>query len=320
MPRQLLRQILIYLTRKNLRKHGVNVVAIVGNGQTSIAREAIYAVLKTKHAVRRNVEIPETELSIPLSILGAKVYPQNMYEWIQTVLRVALQILIVKPHRHVLVLEISDVKKDLAEFWLNIIQPKVVVICGETSLYLKGSTLCHPELPPAALERSDSGRGDSGSLPFRPTRFRNKFGMTNLKIVHIKRDKSLKPYFKAAREVGKQFGISKEAEEGLKNFEMPPPRIRVLKGKRGQIVIDSSYHYSPPPLKSVLELSDQLEGEKILITDRPKDKNLVGPKYQVLELRDRIPTSHLTHHTSIVRGRKTKTRKLLEDLTGRLQP
>ena len=37
---------------------------------------------------------------------------------------------------------------------------------------------CHPELPPPTLSRSDSGRGDSGSLRSQPLRFRNKFGMT----------------------------------------------------------------------------------------------------------------------------------------------
>lgn len=299
MLRQLLRQILIFLTIKSLKKHGTGIVVITGNGQTSIAREAVYAVLKTKHAVRRNIEVPETEFSTPLTILGAKYYPQNMVEWIQTLIKAGVQLLLVKPHKHILVLEISDVKKEIVEFWLKTIQPVVLIICEKTTL--------DPEVSRGSHLR--------GVKPWTPREW--------VRTIDEK-DKGLKSYFRAAREVGKQFGISeKEAEEGLKNFEIPQARIRVLRGKGDRVIIDSSYHYSPPPLKSVLELADQFEGKKLLITDYSRDKETGDKRYELLDLKDKsliLRLSTLNPNLIILRGRKKRTRKLLEVLTGRLQP
>ena len=78
--KSLIIKILRKYTEIYLQKHNPKIVAITGsNGKTS-TREAIYAVLKSKYSVRRSEKNYNTEIGVPLSVLGIDS-PKRFWGW-----------------------------------------------------------------------------------------------------------------------------------------------------------------------------------------------------------------------------------------------
>jgi len=113
------RTVLKHLSRAVLNRHRPKVIAIVGDGPTAIAREAIYTVLKEKYPTRRNLESPEAEFSVPLTIFGAKTYPRSLGHWLNLTIKTVLQILVLKPYFHFLILELNATNLRILDFWLR---------------------------------------------------------------------------------------------------------------------------------------------------------------------------------------------------------
>lgn len=232
------RGVLKFLSLAALRKHQPRVVAVIGDGPTAITREAIYQVLKHRFPTRRNLESPEAEFSIPLTILGADSYPHHLLAWAKVVGRAALQLLKNKPYSHHLILEISSTKPTILNFWLKIIRPGLIVQCGPAAgLRTLRST---PQVLAVPLDEENGGD-------------------------------YLAPHLKTAVRVGESFGIDPDsAREYLENLELPQSRIRFFPGQtKSQVVVDASYYYSPPPLQSVLEITNQIPGPKLIVSDQP---------------------------------------------------
>lgn len=129
--RPVLRQVLKVLTILVLRKHKPTVIAIEGLGQTSIAREVIYAVIQTTFPVRRNQESPEAEFSVPLTILAYPRYPSSTLEWLWVLLKTVLQLFTIKPFYHFLVLELNAPNPEIVEYWKQIVKPSKSFVVSE---------------------------------------------------------------------------------------------------------------------------------------------------------------------------------------------
>src|SRR5690242_6712489 len=99
------RLILKHLSRLTIRKHKPLIIGVLGEGPTSIAREFAYAVVSTTLPARRNLETPEAEFSLPLTILDYPNYPQSVVEWLWVMLKTFLQLFTIRPYKHALVLE-----------------------------------------------------------------------------------------------------------------------------------------------------------------------------------------------------------------------
>lgn len=232
--RRLGRRILFFLAQKTLAKHKPDVIAIVGSGATSVAKEAIYTVLKQKYPVRRNLEEPYAEFVVPLTILGEKSYPQNIFEWVILTFRNLGRLFVLPSHKNILILELTTSKKEIFDYWWKLCNPKILVIIG-SELNLKG--LQKPKITFAVLEK----------------------GL------------SLTPYFGVAKKIGKKYRISeKEAEDALAHFEFPHPRIKILQGKLQNLIVDATHHFFPPPKESLTEILSHLPGEKIFLDEKTR--------------------------------------------------
>lgn len=230
--RRILRLILFALSRWALNKHEPTVIAVIGEGKTGIVREAIYGVLKNHFPTRRNLETPDAEFVLPLTILGAKEYPPTILRWFTTVTKSIGQLLFLPKHKHFLVLEIGYTRKEVFDYFWKITQPEVLVICGNAPYLSKTQT-----------------------AP---------------KTVKVKDSKDLSGYLEAASKVGKAFGIPlKDVKKALANFTLPKARIRVLPARDGGIVIDATYQYFPPKEEALDEILEALPGKKIILS--PKD-------------------------------------------------
>jgi len=226
-----LRFILFWLAKWALKKHEPEVIAIVGDGKTAIVREAIYTVLKSRFPTRRNIEAPDAEFVLPLTILGTKRYPHSILEWVATVLKSVGQLITLPRHKHFLVLEIGYTRKEIFDYFWKITEPRVLVVSGSAP-YLS----------------QDQKAPDQ---------------------IKVRETEDFKGYFNTAIKVAKIFGLSKkESEESLKNFSLPKARIRILPVKEGGIVVDATYEYFPPNQQALEEILESLPGKKIVLTPK----------------------------------------------------
>lgn len=266
------REVLRLLAKKTLAKHKPTIIGLVGTGETAICREIIYTLLSQSHPTRRNLESPSVEFSVPLTILGADKYPGSLLDWIKLTLITLIQLNTLRPYKHFLILELSGAKKKTADYWLSIVKPDLVVICGKSS----------------------------GIIPIENYK---TFKITGSTLAEIKKE-SLK--------IDEMFGGDAENDgKSLEGITFYPTRIRFLPGTKGKLIIDSTHYYYPIPLKAVLELSEDLPGRKLVITEErlgPLPKGFQKSTPRDLERIDEFPIV-------IVRGRRTERFDLLEQLT-----
>jgi hypothetical protein len=238
-----LRKILAELSRQALKKHKPEIVAVVGEGKTGIAREAIYHALKSEPPVRRNVEAPDAEFVLPLIILGVEEYPRSYFTWVKTLARSVGQLLFRPAYKHRLVLEISYTNKKIFDYFWNLTHPGILVICGEAP-YL------------SANQTADQ-------------------------VFRVKDTKSLRPYLKTAIEVAKIFGIKEsKTQQALADFSLPQARIKVFVSKKGGLIVDATHQYYPPSGKTVEEILEALPGKKIFITPA-NQKQIMGKSIKI---------------------------------------
>ncbi|KKW05656.1 MAG: hypothetical protein UY40_C0012G0003 [candidate division CPR1 bacterium GW2011_GWC1_49_13] len=227
--RVLLKAKLKILSRATLKKHRPTVIAVVGEGKTGIAREAIYTVLKEQYPTRRNLEYPFADFALPLTILGVRSYPTNYGQWLKILIKAAFQLLFLPSHKNFLVLEVGYVHKPTFDYFWQITQPQVLVICGPAP-YLSSS-------------------------------------QTAPQVIKVKEPASLQNYLTAAQKVGRIFGISlKDSQKSLAHFRLPQARIRIIPSQLGGVIVDATYQYFPPDKKAVEEILKALPGKRIEIS------------------------------------------------------
>lgn len=224
--RRSLRKILAYLSQWALKKHKPEIIAVVGEGKTGIAREAIYRTLKSKYPVRRNIEAPDAEFVLPLIILGTEEYPRSYFAWLKILFKSIGQLLLRPSYKHLLVLEIGYSNKEIFDYFWDLTHPSLLVVCGGAPY----------------LSKDQAAK----------------------KTIIIKETGNLKPYLKAAAEAAKFFGVErKAAKRSLVKFSLPSARIRVLPAKAGGLLVDATHQYYPPSEESVDEVLEVLPGKKI---------------------------------------------------------
>lgn len=262
-----LRIILKQLTQAVLAKHKPKIIALVGESQTAIAREALYIVLHEHFPTRRGIEAPEAEFVIPLTIFGAESYPQTIFGWLKTLAKTVAQTTFFKPHFHILILEMTTGLTEILNYWLEITKPDILITCGR-----------HPQSGYITEETA-----------IRLPKVRNGY---------------LEPYKKLALKIGQELAIpEKEILDGLSKFSLPSPRIRILPGEAGNLVVDATYKYFPPSLKSLEEVLAPLSGNKIWIRStkdwqeakvKPKDVIVIlGLRKELLEVVEEAALSPL---------------------------
>lgn len=216
------------LSKLVIKKHKPTIIGIIGNGETSICREVLYTVLSQTHPTRRNLESPLVEFSLPLTIIGATDYPTTFFKWVLLTTKTLWQSLTTKPYYHFLILEMSPANSQTLSYWLDMANPNLVIICGETPV----------EFPAYKYEA---------------------FELKESSIEGIKNK---------ALEVGKMFGVKPEsARESLKAINFYPTRIRFFPGKNGKFIVDATHYYYPIKLTAVIELVESLPGNKLIITE-----------------------------------------------------
>ncbi len=277
------RTLLTKITKNVIEKHHPRIIAVVGNGQTSIARELIYHVLKSKFAVRRNLESPESEFSVPLTIIGHASYPSSAIEWVSVIIKSIYNLNKIKPYEHFLVLEINFNDNELLQDWLKITAPEVLFIVGSMSF-------------------------DYSSLPTKKV----------VKIAMVDSTDVLAPFRLGVEQVAKYLEIdSNDVETAFQTFSLPVSKIRYLPGINESAVIDATYYYFPIKLEAVLELVDTTQNNIILFSSLKDDVALIQGKKILINPENYIPKKE---DTIILRGPRTKTLQEFERFVEKTTP
>src|SRR3989344_51721 len=130
--------ILTLEARLILKKHQPKIIAITGSVGKTSAKEAIYAVLSRKFLVRRSEKSFNSELGVPLTVIGAPNAWYSPVKWALTVWRGAF-IPFQKNYPRMLILELGAERPgDIADL-LTYVKPDVAVITaiGEVPVHVE---------------------------------------------------------------------------------------------------------------------------------------------------------------------------------------
>ncbi len=106
--KSLLEKLLAVLAQKIIKKYNPKIIGITGSMGKTSAKEAVFAVLKEKFQVRKNIKNYNNEIGVPLTVIGAESGGSSVFRWLLVILR-AFGLLLFKKNDYpeVLVLEMG---------------------------------------------------------------------------------------------------------------------------------------------------------------------------------------------------------------------
>jgi len=107
MLKKILCFVLKLLAQATLWRYQPMIVGVTGSAGKTSTKEVIYAVLKDKYSVRRNIKNYNNEIGVPLTILGQETGGSSWMRWLQVFLVGLFEIFYTKDYPQVLVLEMG---------------------------------------------------------------------------------------------------------------------------------------------------------------------------------------------------------------------
>jgi UDP-N-acetylmuramoyl-tripeptide--D-alanyl-D-alanine ligase len=134
--RSIIITILHTLTRLVIKKYHPKIIGITGSVGKTATKEAVFSVLSRKFRVRKNESNFNTEVGLPLTVLGAKDQPgRSPFKWFSVVFGGIGLLLWKHDYPEMLVLEMgADKPGDIAQL-LSVVQPDVGVITAITPVH-----------------------------------------------------------------------------------------------------------------------------------------------------------------------------------------
>jgi UDP-N-acetylmuramoyl-tripeptide--D-alanyl-D-alanine ligase len=138
-----LRKIVVYIitveARLVLLKYKPKIVAITGSVGKTTTKDAIYTALATSLHVRKSQKSFNSDIGVPLTILGCDNAWSNPFRWAENILRGLYIILIPVSYPEWLVLEVGADRPGDIELTTRLVQPDVAVVTrfGKTPVHVE---------------------------------------------------------------------------------------------------------------------------------------------------------------------------------------
>ena len=129
-PRLILKNVLARLAKRAIKKHKMELVVILGLNGTEIIKELTYSILAPNHKVRRVINKPWWDLSIPLSILGYKDKKRNPFQWMYLIIKSYLYLFFGPKNSGILILNMNYSHTDTMNFWAKFINPDILILAN----------------------------------------------------------------------------------------------------------------------------------------------------------------------------------------------
>ncbi len=120
--------ILIYSARQVVKKYRPQVIGITGSVGKTATKEAVFAVLKQKYRVRKNVKNYNTEIGLSLTILGKGAPGKSPFKWFGIFMHACRLLLTKASYPEMLVLEMGADKPGDIKALLGIVHVDIGII------------------------------------------------------------------------------------------------------------------------------------------------------------------------------------------------
>lgn len=294
--------ILASLARMVLVKYRPQIVMVTGSVGKTSTKDAVAAALSPRFHLRASEKSYNSEFGVPLTIIGSKNPWTSAPAWLNVFREALALVVLPSHYPRLLVLEVgADSPGDLKQI-LKIATPDAVIVTKlpdvpvHVEAYASPEAVREEEFSPAyALSRGAplivcAEDEHATRLAARVSAAVTTFGFSKSADVRLGEvsvtaegmyssvtlEGETYPLV-AARALGRQqlyapaaalavaraLGLTaREALEGLKAYQPPPGRARLLKGKHGSILIDDTYNASPAAVEEVLQSLPHLDGER----------------------------------------------------------
>ncbi len=162
-----------------VRKYRPKIIAVTGSVGKTTTKDAIYAALSKNHFVRRSEKGYNSDIGVPLTILGVPNGWSNPVQWIKNILEGLLMLVVRTPYPTWLVVEIGGDRPGDITVSLKWLQPDVVVatrfpdVPVHVEFYASPEALLLEELAPLswltegglAVVNADDARALACTLP-----------------------------------------------------------------------------------------------------------------------------------------------------------
>ncbi|MFH1608772.1 MAG: Mur ligase family protein [Patescibacteria group bacterium] len=305
--KKLISNILIIESKFILWKYKPKIIAITGSiGKTS-TKDAVYAVISKISYVRKSEKSFNSEIGLPLTILGCPNGWNDAYVWLKNILKGIW--LIIWPHKYPkwLVLEVGVGKPkdmDKTASWLKT-DAVIITAIGDTPSHIeffnsrnhlieekskliktlkKDGVLILNSDDPAVLNMKSKTKnrivtygfnkeadisGSEDAISYSATGepegiiFRVDESGKSLPVI-IEGVFGRNHIYASLASLALSFGLKLsmlDATNALKNYEVPPGRMRLLKGINNSFIIDDTYNSSPFACESALKTLGEVKGK-----------------------------------------------------------
>ena len=266
-----------------LEKYKPKIVAITGSVGKSTTKEVIFYLLRQKFFVWKSEKNLNTEIGVPLSILGITDEPgRNIIKWFRVFSKGIGLILFTKKYPQILVLEMAAEFPGDLEYLTSFVRPDVSVVTNVGISHMEFfKTHDAIRREKGALVRALSADGvailnrdDEGA-----TALTNEakckvitFGLTegdfNLSILTVDKTwpKPVAYSSLAAAAVASVFHIpTSDVGISLREFKGLPGRLQKIEGVNGSIIIDDTYNSAPDSAIAALEFLKSFPGKRKIV-------------------------------------------------------
>ncbi len=142
MLRKIIKYTLRLLSIAVLSKYNPKVVAVTGSVGKSSAKEVIFTILNSAHSgrVRANIKNLNTEIGVPLTIIGGEDAQRNLWLWLKNIFK-ALKLILIRDSNYpdILVLEMAADRPGDIRYLTSFVFPDIAVVTaiGEMPAHLE---------------------------------------------------------------------------------------------------------------------------------------------------------------------------------------
>ena len=111
-----------------ITKHEMKLLVVAGRHGTKLTGELLADMLSPDLVIRRQLEMPFWEYSIPLAILGFEDRRYTPVEWSVIILRTVFRLLFRGKNPTWTILQINTYMYEILHYWVNVISPGILVL------------------------------------------------------------------------------------------------------------------------------------------------------------------------------------------------
>jgi UDP-N-acetylmuramoyl-tripeptide--D-alanyl-D-alanine ligase len=293
-------EVLKFLAKVKINRMKARIIGVSGSVGKTTCKDAIFDVLSVKYRVLKNEKSYNSEFGLLLTILHQESGFSSAGQWIKTLARGFVRAFFVRDRYDFLVLEMGVDKPGDMDFLTSVVKPDFALITAIKPVHMAEGQFSSLEdiynekkkifenMKPGGFRLVNiddefiKKAADAPETLTYGTVENSLYQIANIEqgeyglefdIVHKKESVRFKTklfgdywiyVIAPATILGMELGVpAEEIKKTLNEFELPPGRLSLIEGKKGTLLLDSTYNASPEAVSEALKVLNFL-GEKRL--------------------------------------------------------